>query len=225
MLLNLKVKDFGIIEEIDWSLSPGFNVITGETGAGKSLVVDAVAAMLAGKADEENIRHGASAACLEGVFTLPPSKTSPLKTLLVEKGLPAEEDTLLLSSEFRRQGRSILRVNRQAVPRGLLSQIGRFLIDIHGQSEHLSLLDRSYQLDFLDAYGHNLELRYSFSGKAETLAQLEQETRVLIAAEKDRARREEFLRFQIDEIKRRNCTKAKTPGWRGNATSSPPART
>lgn len=201
MLLDLRVKDFGIIEEIDWSPSPGLNVITGETGAGKSLVIDAVAALLAGKVDEEVIRHGADAACLEGVFAVT-GKASPLRELLTEKGLAGDDgEILLLSAEFRRQGRSILRVNRQAVPRTLLNQIGRFFIDIHGQSEHLSLLKKEYQLDFLDACAHSLELRHNFSAKAEALSRAEQELKTLLEAERDRARREEFLRFQVEEIK------------------------
>ncbi|MDD5126950.1 MAG: DNA repair protein RecN [Dehalococcoidales bacterium] len=202
MLLELRVKDFGIIEEIDWSPGPGLNVITGETGAGKSLVVDAVAALLSGKLDEAAIRHGADAACLEGVFSLPQSQPSPVKDLLIEKGLAADDDSLLLSAEFRRQGRSTLRANRQAVPRALMGQIGRFFIDIHGQSEHLSLLNKDYHLDFLDTYAHSLEMRHEFTGKAEGLARAENELKSILAAEQERARREEFLRFQIDEIKR-----------------------
>ncbi|MDD4859914.1 MAG: DNA repair protein RecN [Dehalococcoidales bacterium] len=206
MLLDLKVKDFGIIEEIDWSPGPGLNVITGETGAGKSLVVDAIAALLSGKLDEESIRHGAAAACLEGVFALPPRRISDLQDLLAEKGLAGDEETLLLSAEFRRKGRSALRVNRQAVPRALMGQLGRFFIDIHGQSEHLSLLNKDYHLDFLDAYAHSLELRHNFAVKAAALAQTEHELKSIIEAERDRARREEFLRFQIDEIKKAKLT-------------------
>ena len=202
MLLELRVKGLGIIESIDWNLSSGLNVITGETGAGKSLVVDAVETLLEGKVDEEVIRHGSNEARIEGVFTLPANESLPqLRELLAEKGLKSDEENLVISCEFRRQGRSIVRVNGHAVTRGLLHQIGRLLIDIHGQSEHLSLLDRKYHLDFLDAYGHTMDLRYSFSAKVTELYKLEQELRALVEEEKDLARREEFLRFQLDEIK------------------------
>lgn len=203
MLLELRVKELGIIEDIHWSLSPGLNVITGETGAGKSLVIDAVEALLAGKVDEEVIRHGANEARIEGVFALPQDESiSQLEKLLAEKGLETDEKTLVINCELRRQGRSIVRVNGHAVPKVLLQQIGHFLVDIHGQSEHLSLLDRKYHLDFLDSYAHTLNLRHSFSAKAIELYKAEQELKVLAEEEKDLARREEFLRFQLDEIKR-----------------------
>jgi len=203
LLLELRVKNLGIIESIDWNLSSGLNVITGETGAGKSLVIDAVETLLEGKVDEEVIRHGSDEARIEGVFTLPDNESLPqLRELLAEKGLKSDEENLVISCEFRRQGRSIVRVNGHAVTRGLLRQIGRLLIDIHGQSEHLSLLDRKYQLDFLDAYGHTMDLWYSFSAKVAELYKLEQELKALVEEEKDLARREEFLRFQLDEIRR-----------------------
>ena len=203
MLLELRVKDFGIIEEINWGLGHGLNVITGETGAGKSLVIDAVEALLAGKLDEEAIRYGAEEAQIEGVFALPQDESlSQLRELLAEKGLKADEETLVIDCELRRQGRSIARVNGHAVPKGSLNQIGRLLIDIHGQSEHLSLLDKKYHLKFLDSYAHALDLRYSFSAKATELYKAEQELKTLAEEEKDLARREEFLRFQLDEIRR-----------------------
>ena len=202
MLLELRVKGLGIIEEINWSLSHGLNVITGETGAGKSLVIDAVEALLAGKLDEEVIRYGANEAQIEGVFALPRDESiSQLTELLAEKGLKADEETLVINCELRRQGRSILRVNGHAVPKGLLHQIGRLLVDIHGQSEHLSLLDTKTHLDFLDSYAHTLDLRQSFSAKAIELYKAEQELKALAEQEQDLARREEFLRFQLDEIR------------------------
>ena len=202
MLLELRVKGLGIIEEINWSLSYGLNVITGETGAGKSLVIDAVEALLAGKLDEEVIRYGANEAQIEGVFALPRNESiSQLTELLAEKGLKADEETLVINCELRRQGRSILRVNGHAVPKGLLHQIGRLLVDIHGQSEHLSLLDTKTHLDFLDSYAHTLDLRQSFSAKAIELYKAEQELKALAEQEQDLARREEFLRFQLDEIR------------------------
>jgi DNA repair protein RecN (Recombination protein N) len=203
LLLELRVKNLGIIESIDWNLSSGLNVITGETGAGKSLVIDAVETLLEGKVADEVIRHGSDEAQIEGVFALPDNESLPqLRELLAEKGLKSDEENLVISCEFRRQGRSVVRVNGHAVTRGLLRQIGRLLIDIHGQSEHLSLLDRKYQLDFLDAYGYTMDLRYSFSAKVTELYKLEQELKTLVEEEKDAARREEFLRFQLDEIRR-----------------------
>lgn len=201
MLLELRVKDVGIIEEINWSLSKGLNVITGETGAGKSLVVDAVDTLLGGKTDEESIRHGAEEAQIEGVFTLPnDERTSELRDFLAGRGLEADEETLVINWELRRQGRSVARVNGHAVARGLIQQIGRWLIDVHGQSEHLSLLDRRSHLDILDSFAHTLHLRAGFTVKAGELLKTEQELKALAENEKELARRQEFLRFQIGEI-------------------------
>ncbi|MBN2463765.1 MAG: DNA repair protein RecN [Dehalococcoidia bacterium] len=203
MLLELRVRNLGIIESIDWNLSSGLNVITGETGAGKSLVIDAVETLLEGKVGEEVIRHGSDEARIEGVFTLPESEILPqLRELLTEKGLESDEENLVISCESKRQGRSVIRVNGHAVPKAVLRQIGYLLIDIHGQSEHLSLLDTKYHLDFLDAYGHNMDLRHSFNVKVAELNKLEQELKALVESEKDAARREEFLRFQLDEIRK-----------------------
>jgi DNA repair protein RecN (Recombination protein N) len=203
LLLELRVKNLGIIENIGWNLSGGLNVITGETGAGKSLVIDAVETLLEGKVGEEVIRHGSDEAHIEGVFALPESEhLAQLRELLDEKGLKSDEDNLVISCESKRHGRGIVRVNGHAVTKVILRQIGSLLIDIHGQSEHLSLLDTKYHLDFLDAYGHTMELRHSFTARAAELHKLEQELKSLVEAEKDAARREEFLRFQLDEIRK-----------------------
>ena len=201
MLLELRVKDVGIIEEINWSLSKGLNVITGETGAGKSLVVDAVDTLLGGKTDEESIRHGVEEAQIEGVFTLPnDERTTELRDFLAGRGLEADEETLVINWELRRQGRSVARVNGHAVARGLIQQIGRWLIDVHGQSEHLSLLDKRSHLDILDSFAHTLDLRAGFSVKAGELLKAEQELKALVENEKELTRRQEFLRFQTGEI-------------------------
>ncbi len=203
MLFELRVRNLGIIESLDWSLGTGLNVITGETGAGKSLVIDAVETLLEGKVGEEDIRHGSHEAHVEGVFDLPVTDhLAPLRGLLEEKGLKSEEDSLVISCESRRHGRSVLRINGHAVTKAILQQVGSMLIDIHGQSQHLSLLDTGYHLDFLDAFGHTLELRKSFSAKAAELHKLEAELDDLVEAQKDAARRQEFLRFQLEEIKK-----------------------
>ncbi len=198
----MTVKGFGIIEGIDWKLEGGLNVITGETGAGKSLVIDAVEALLSGQADEEDIRHGSDEARIEGVFGVADSeKGAPLRELLVEKGL-AEDDTVLLTCDFRRQGRTTPRINRQAVARSLLRDIGVALVDIHGQSQHLSLLRKEQHREFLDAYAHTIDLRHDFSLKVGELHQIEREIQLLSRSEQELARQTDLLNFQIDEIKR-----------------------
>ncbi|MGD9118905.1 MAG: AAA family ATPase, partial [Dehalococcoidia bacterium] len=202
MLVELRVKNLGIIEDMNWRLGEGLNVITGETGAGKSLVIDAVELLLAGKADEEVIRHGADQAQIEGVFSLPLKENLvSLRELLAEKEL-SDEDTLVIDCQLRRKSPGVIRVNGHAVPKAFLRQLGGLLVDIHGQSQHLSLFDSRSHLDFLDAYAHTIELRQDFSAKAKELNKVEQELKTLEKDEQERARREEFLRFQLEEISR-----------------------
>jgi DNA repair protein RecN (Recombination protein N) len=201
MLDELSVKGFGIIEEIKWRPGTGLNVITGETGAGKSLVVDAVEALLSGQAREEDIRHGSDEAFIEGIFSLEKKDArAELQALLAEKGLEAEDDALLISCDFRRQGRTTPRVNRQAVSRALLKDISAALVDIHGQSEHLSLLNKSHHLGYLDAYAHTTEKRHAFGQQVQELHQMEKEIQSLSRNEQELARHIELLTFQIDEI-------------------------
>jgi DNA repair protein RecN (Recombination protein N) len=202
VLDELTVKGFGIIEEINWKPAAGLNVITGETGAGKSLVIDAVEALLSGQVDEEDIRHGSDEARVEGVFSVDDNENGrPLRGLLAEKGLGAE-DEVILTCDFRRQGRTTPRVNRQAVARSLLRDIGAALVDIHGQSQHLSLLRKEQHREFLDAYAHTLVLRHEFALKVAGLRQMEHEIESLSRSEQEIARQTELLSFQIDEIER-----------------------
>jgi len=213
LLVELRVKNLGIIEDMNWRLDDGLNIITGETGAGKSLVIDAVELLLAGKADEEVIRHGADQAQIEGVFSLPPKENlSSLRELLAEKELVADEDTLVIDCQFRRKSPDIIRVNGHAVPKAFLRQIGSLLVDIHGQSDHLSLFDNSSHLNFLDAYAHTMELRQDFNTKAKELHKVEQELKALEKDEQERARREEFLRFQLEEISRAQLKEGEEQG-------------
>jgi DNA repair protein RecN (Recombination protein N) len=202
MLLELRVEGFGIIEEITWKPAEGLNIITGETGAGKSLVVDAVEVLLSGQINEDDIRHGAEEARVEGIFRIPRDRAGRLLQLLLEKGLEASEDVLLIMCDFRRQGRATPRVNRQGVSRPLLREIGSFLVDIHAQSGHLSLLNKDQHLEFLDAYAQTLDLRRNFSAQASELSQAERELQNLQKTQQDSARQMELWNFQVDEIRR-----------------------
>lgn len=200
MLEELTVRNFGIIEAVTWQPGTGFNVITGETGAGKSLVVDAVDALLSGQVKEEDIRHGADAAQVGGVFRT--TGNGALHALLEEKGLDGDDDSLLLSCDFRRQGRTVPRVNRQAVSRSVLRDIGAAIVDIHGQSEHLSLLRTDHHLDFLDAFAGTERLREEFGERFSELGRLERELVALSRDDAELARRIDLLNYQIDEIDR-----------------------
>jgi DNA repair protein RecN (Recombination protein N) len=201
LLVELKVKSFGIIENLLWSPDGGLNVITGETGAGKSLVVDAIKALFEGRLDEESIRYGADSARIEAVFSPDNDRLlAGLKILLEEKGVSAEDDGLVISCEFRRQGRSVIRINGSAVARGLLREVSGMLVDVHSQSEHLSLFNIKYHLDYLDAYAHCVDMKTELSEKVTRLYALEAEYDRLKKAAAERIHRQEILRYQNDEI-------------------------
>jgi DNA repair protein RecN (Recombination protein N) len=205
LLQELRVKNLGIIEDINWTLNAGMNVITGETGAGKSLMIDAIEILLNGSAGDDAIRHGCSEAHIEGVFDLSADERyANLKTFLSEKGLSPEEDILIISYEIKRSKTGQVRVNGRVITKTVLRQVGRFLIDIHGQSQHLSLLDEQAHLDFLDGFAKINHLKMEFASRITNLRELESELTNLKSREQETLRQREFLLYQIDEIRKAN---------------------
>jgi DNA repair protein RecN (Recombination protein N) len=201
LLSELRVRNLGIIEDISWQLSEGLNVISGETGAGKSLLIDALELLLTGKGDSEAVRQGADEAQIEGIFRLNQTPAARLvKELLAEKELYEDEDAVVISCRLRKNGSGVSRINGHAVTKSLLHQIGRLLVDINGQNEHFSLMDSKSQLEILDAYARTSGLRNEFGAKAAELQKKKQELRHLEQNEKDRAQREEFLKYQLNEL-------------------------
>ena len=202
MLVELKIKSLGIIDELSWSPADGLNVITGETGAGKSLVASALRALTDGRLDETSIRHGADRAVIEGVFCLAPGSLPVLADLLAEQGVALDDNSLVMSGEFRRQGRAIFRLNGSAVSRATMRVAGRFIADIHSQSDHLALFDRRRHLDYLDIYGESISTREGFAALAGEFARISGELAALEQARRESVHREEILRYQTEEIKR-----------------------
>ncbi len=201
MLSELTIIDFAIIDRLRLQLAPGFNVLTGETGAGKSIIVDAVDLLLGGKADSATVRTGCDRAQVEGVFDLPASPE--LRALLIENDLGNEDDPdrLWLAREIRSGGRSTARVNGRSVPSSLLREIGDRLIDIHGQSEHLSLLRPREHVNLLDRYAGTWEQRQAFATFVTQLREVRRELSELLKSEAELARRADMLKFQIEEIR------------------------
>jgi len=204
LLQELKVRDLGIIENTLWQLGSGLNAITGETGAGKSLVIDALEILLGKKAGNEAVRHNSPEATIEGIFFVSDSIEPTIVSLLSEKGIELEDEALIISRSIHAQGRSVFRINGQAVSRNIVHTIGSLLIDIHGQSDHLALLETSYHLDLLDRYGGHWDLKSAFKEKLEQLRQIETEIDAMIREENDRAQHEDYLTYQIDEIRKAN---------------------
>ena len=197
MLLELSVENFGIIDYIRWRPTPGLNILTGETGAGKSLIIDAIEALVGKRVGEEVIRAGTDHARIEGVFEL--DKSSPLKELLKEQGFEAEEN-IILTREIEKKGRSFNRINGHSSSLHLIQEIGRTLIDIHGQSKHLSLNEPYQQLLLLDRYANANDLRSKVETQVGRFYQLAGQLRELTEDEHSIARRADLLNFEVDEI-------------------------
>jgi DNA repair protein RecN (Recombination protein N) len=201
MLVALTITNFAIIEQLQLRCSPGFNVFTGETGAGKSIIIDAVSLLLGGRADSTVIRTGTALSTVEGIFVLSPEDRSLVDPHLEQDALQHENpDMLILSREIRRSGHNVCRINGRAVRLSILEAIGRHLIDIHGQSEHLSLLQERSHLDFLDRYAGLEPERAALAGQVRELRAIRRELNELVRGERELNRRVDLLRYQIQEI-------------------------
>lgn len=201
MLRELHIKDFAIIDEIHLTLEPGFNVLTGETGAGKSILIDAVTLLLGGRADTSAVRKAAPFARVEGLFLLSEFERVGITSILEREGLESEEPgTLWLSREVRRSGRTVARVNGRVVSLALMREIAEQLVDVHGQSEHLSLLRVREHLNLLDRFAGLDELRMRVAEVVREIQATRRELRVLRQNERDRMQRIDLLRFQVEEI-------------------------
>ncbi len=199
MLLELDVRDFAIIDHLRVRLAPGFNAITGETGAGKSIVVDAVGQLLGARADTALVRAGAERAVIEGIFD-PGDAAGRVAARLAEYGVEPD-DALILSREVYAAGRSTARVNGRPVPVRALADLGELLVDIHGQSDNLSLLREGEHLGLLDRYAGVVAERKALAERVAHIRTLEAEIAELRRGAAEQARRSEALAFQIDEIR------------------------
>ncbi|HLI27652.1 MAG TPA: DNA repair protein RecN [Chloroflexota bacterium] len=203
MLLELTVRNFALLEQATLRWAPGLNVLTGETGAGKSILIDAIGALLGSRLGPDWIRGGAERAYIEGVFAMPAAAPDDaLRAALAALDIPPEEDgTLILSRELvRGSGRSLCRVNGRAVLLGALGEIGRCLVDIHGQSEHLSLLRVREQLALLDRYAGTTELRAELATRVAELDAVRAALRRRDEDQRRLAREASLLRHEIAEI-------------------------
>ena len=201
MLCELHVSNFAIIDDLRLTFDPGFNVLTGETGAGKSIIIDAVDMLLGGKAGQEVIRAGEDLTQIEGVFALTPDLATSLNALLEQEGLDGDDpDQLILSRELRRGGRTVARVNGRAVALAVLNDIGDRLVDIHGQTDHLSLMRPREHVGLLDRYAGLLAERERLAQHVRRLSAVRKELASLRRDQRELARRIDLLTFQVEEI-------------------------
>lgn len=201
MLTELSIRNFAIIDELTISFKNGFHVLTGETGAGKSIILDAVMLVLGGRADTMMVRAGAPEAYVEAAFTLTPPLHTAVTPILEAEGLDDEHgDTLVLAREIRSNGRNICRVNGRTVNLAILRDIAEPLIDIHGQGEHLSLLRPKSHLPLLDNYARLEDERKALAREVIALQKIRGELADLRQNEKALAQRADMLQYQIEEI-------------------------
>lgn len=200
MIRLLSITDFATIDRLDLELAPGFNVLTGETGAGKSLIVDALGLLLGGRAHGTMVRAGAQRARVEGVFALDDRLRERVAAVLGEGEADAAADELIVSREVSADGRGACRLNGRIVPLRLLSDLGEHLADIHGQSQHLSLLRVREHVDILDRHAGLWGLRTQVADQVRRLQAVRREIAEHDTDEREAARRADLLGYQAREI-------------------------
>ena len=200
MLTELRIQNFAIIQDLTLAFSDGLVVLTGETGAGKSIILDALNAVLGGRVDVNDIRRGADKAVIEADFRLEALNLAAVRDLLEPEGLWEENNLLTLSREIRAGGRSLARVNGRSVSLALQSELGALLADIHGQSEHLSLLKVRYHLDLLDRFAHQEDTLNAYTLLYRQWLAARAELHELVNLQQYAKDRADMLKYQIQEL-------------------------
>ena len=203
LIQEIYIKNFAIIEEVQCTFEKGMTVLTGETGAGKSIIIDAVGLLIGERASLEMIRYGEEKSLIQGVFRIEdPSVVEKLQ----EFGVEVIEDELMIQRELLQNGKSNCRINGQLATVALLKQIGPYLIDIHGQNEHFLLLNEEKHLGLLDEFAHHQmgDLIAEYDEAYAKVVAAKQELRALQTAEKEDAQRVDMLKFQLQEIEEAN---------------------
>lgn len=203
MLEELRITNFAIIDKLVVEFNNGFNVITGETGAGKSIVVDAVELLLGNKADKSYVRSGTDKAIVEGIFALDERAKAQVIPILMDSDLIQREEEanfLTLSREVRSSGRSACRINGMTCNTEVLKEVGEVLVDIHGQSGHLSLFKPRAHMDLLDRYADLLEVRSALAEVVTTLHTLRRDMKVLTEDKDELKRKADRLRYEVEDI-------------------------
>ncbi|NMB55175.1 MAG: DNA repair protein RecN [Leptolinea sp.] len=196
MLQELRIENFAIIQRLEMQFDRGLVIFTGETGAGKSIILDAIEALVGGKIDTGMVRGGEEKALLEAVFSTNPQ----VELILQREELQDEPGQVILSREIRKEGRTSSRINGRSVNQSLLKEIGSLLVDIHGQSEHLSLLNNRQHIILLDRFASSDSLMAEYHAEFQQLTGLRKNLASLREQEKDAARMADLLRYQVNEI-------------------------
>jgi len=199
MLTELRISNFAVLEQLDLSIDAGFTVLTGETGAGKSLLIDAITLLMGGRASSDQIRHGEDEAQLEAAFQIPPGHPM-LDRLRAQEILGPHDSQLIIRRVIARSGRNRVYLNGVMSPVHMLEEFGGTLVDIHGQHDQQSLLAPSIQLDALDAFGRLQELRERYRSAYRDWTGACRERADLALKIQEAAQREDYLTFQLQEL-------------------------
>ena len=199
MLTQMSIRNFALIEQMNISFNDGITIFTGETGAGKSILMDAFSILLGERASSEFIRHGKDSFVIDGIFDI--AHHQSIQELLESKNIMVEEGQLILSRSFNRNGKSSILANDQPIPLKALKEIGQYLADIHGQYSNQRLLDADTHHEYLDTFNQEGKTAYKAYREAyEVYKQAKQEVDNLQENMSERARELDMLRYQIDEI-------------------------
>ena len=199
MLTQMSIRNFALIEQMNISFNDGITIFTGETGAGKSILMDAFSILLGERASSEFIRHGKDSFVIDGIFDI--AHHQSIQELLESKNIMVEEGQLILSRSFNRNGKSSILANDQPIPLKALKEIGQYLADIHGQYSNQRLLDADTHHEYLDTFNQEGRTAYKAYREAyKVYKQAKQEVDNLQENMSERARELDMLRYQIDEI-------------------------
>lgn len=202
MLVELRIRNVAVIDTVVLPLAAGLNVLTGETGAGKSLIVGALGMLLGERAATDRVRSGADKATVEGVFE--PRSMPALRAMLDERGIDTDEETLVLKREIGSNGRSRAWINGSPVTAAVLAEVGARLVSVLGQHDSRQLVDAEHQRDVLDAYIGALDIRARVAEAFAQLGALRSRERELELRRQDAAKRADYLRFVAREIDEAN---------------------
>ena len=203
MLTELNIKNLAIIDHLNVAFAGGLNILSGETGAGKSIIIGAVSLLLGDRASSDLVRSSAEAAVVEALFDI--GGNEEVQKILKEAGMDGG-DELLLKRVVSREGRNKIYINGSPATLGMLASLGEMLVNICGQREHQILLDVDNHIDILDAFGGLMPLRDEFYGLYTDWQGLKKELAELEARNDEKVQREELLRFQLDEIEKSSLT-------------------
>lgn len=202
MLMRLMVKDFALIHQIEIEFAPDFNVLTGETGAGKSIIIDAVSLLLGARASSKDIRFGCTKAMVEGTFQLEEHNTA-VTALLAELGYELDDDRqLILYRELTASGKNVCRLNDRTITLASFRQVGQLLINIYGQHDFQAISNKDHHLALLDSLGDKAfqQQKMQMQEAYRALAQAEQKKTALQQSMRERNERLDFLRFKLQEL-------------------------